>query len=94
VGGPFTSATHSFPLILTTAPWQTPRTRSRPAYVAYMLRSARILRLPQEEETDAHFEPVIKLTEQVETKTNEEEEESTFKMYVLLYSCDARICTW
>jgi Ran-binding protein 1 len=59
-----------------------------------VLRSARILRLPQEEETDAHFEPVIKLTEQVETKTNEEEEESTFKMYVLLYPYDARICTW
>jgi Ran-binding protein 1 len=36
----------------------------------------------QEEETDVHFEPVIKLTEQVDTKTHEEEEDTLFKMYV------------
>ena len=33
-----------------------------------------------EEEPDVHFEPVIKL-DQVETKTNEEDEEVLFKMY-------------
>lgn len=36
----------------------------------------------QEEEHDPQFEPVIKLTEQVETKTNEEDEDVLFKMYV------------
>ena len=35
-----------------------------------------------QEEQDPHFEPVIKLTEQVETKTNEEDEEAIFKMCV------------
>lgn len=30
-----------------------------------------------------HFEPVIKLTEQVDTKTMEEDEEALFKMCVL-----------
>ncbi len=38
----------------------------------------------QEEEHDPHFEPVIKLTQQVETKTNEEDEEVVFKMCVLI----------
>ena len=41
-------------------------------------RSRRVL----QEEQDPQFEPVIKLTEQVETKTNEEDEEAIFKMYV------------
>jgi Ran-binding protein 1 len=36
----------------------------------------------QEEEADVHFEPVIKLTEQVDTKTFEEDEDVIFKMYV------------
>jgi hypothetical protein len=36
--------------------------------------------LQQEEEIDAHFEPVVKLTEQVETKTHEEDENVLFKM--------------
>lgn len=36
----------------------------------------------QDEENDVHFEPVIKLTEQVDTKTHEEDEETTFKMCV------------
>lgn len=40
--------------------------------------------LLQEEEVDVHFEPVIRLTEQVDTKTNEEDEESVFKMCVCL----------
>ncbi len=34
----------------------------------------------QVEEHDPHFEPVIKLTEQVETKTHEEDEKVLFKM--------------
>jgi Ran-binding protein 1 len=43
--------------------------------------------VPQEEEPDVHFEPVIKLTEQVDTKTHEEDEIVLFKMYAhpLLY---------
>ena len=36
----------------------------------------------QEEEADPHFEPVIKLTERVETKTLEENEDVLFKMSV------------
>lgn len=32
------------------------------------------------EEHDPQFEPVIRLTEQVESKTHEEDEEPTFKM--------------
>ena len=36
----------------------------------------------QDEEAEVHFEPVIKLTEQVETKTMEEDEDPIFKMYV------------
>ena len=44
---------------------------------------------PQDEEHDPQFEPVIKLTEQVETKTFEEDEDALFKMYffVLMPSC-------
>jgi hypothetical protein len=37
---------------------------------------------PQTEEHDPQFEPVIKLTEQVEAKTGEEDDEVLFKMYV------------
>lgn len=33
-------------------------------------------------EHDPQFEPVVRLTETVETKTNEEDEEVQFKMYV------------
>jgi len=36
----------------------------------------------QEDEVDPQFEPVIKLTEQVETKTHEEDEDVLFKMCV------------
>ena len=39
--------------------------------------------LPQEEDADVHFEPVIKLTEQVDTKTHEEDEVVLFKMFAL-----------
>jgi Ran-binding protein 1 len=37
------------------------------------------------ESEDVHFEPVIKLTEKVETKTNEEMEEQLFKMRAKLF---------
>ncbi|CAK7221526.1 Ran GTPase binding protein Sbp1 [Sporothrix curviconia] len=37
------------------------------------------------ESEDVHFEPVIRLTEKVETKTNEEAEEQTFKMRAKLF---------
>jgi len=40
---------------------------------------------PRDEEHDPHFEPVIKLTEQVETKTHEEDEEVLFKMRAKLF---------
>lgn len=36
-----------------------------------------------DEEHDPHYEPVIRLTEQVDTKTGEEEDDVIFKMYVL-----------
>jgi Ran-binding protein 1 len=35
-----------------------------------------------EDEHDPHFEPIIKLTEEVVTKTNEEDEAVVFKLYV------------
>lgn len=37
------------------------------------------------ESEDVHFEPVIRLTEKVETKTNEESEEQVFKMRAKLF---------
>lgn len=37
------------------------------------------------ESEDVHFEPVVKLTERVETKTNEESEEQLFKMRAKLF---------
>lgn len=40
----------------------------------------------QEDEVDPQFEPVIKLTEHVEVKTNEEDEDVLFKMYVMFSS--------
>ncbi|KAF8351149.1 RanBP1 domain-containing protein [Amanita rubescens] len=49
---------------------------------------------PREEETDAHFEPVIKLTEQVETKTHEENEEVLFKMRAKLFRFEATSTEW
>ena len=40
------------------------------------------------ESEDVHFEPVVRLTEKVETKTNEELEEQTFKMRAKLFKFD------
>ena len=41
-----------------------------------------------EAEADPHFEPVIKLDQQVETKTHEEDEEVSFKMRAKLFRFD------
>ncbi|KAF7433333.1 single stranded nucleic acid binding protein [Pleurotus ostreatus] len=49
---------------------------------------------PREEEHDPHFEPVIKLTEQVETKTMEEDEEVLFKMRAKLFRFDSGASEW
>ncbi|KAG6880423.1 single stranded nucleic acid binding protein [Termitomyces sp. T32_za158] len=49
---------------------------------------------PREEEPDVHFEPVIKLTEQVETKTMEEDEEVLFKMRAKLFRFDSDSAEW
>jgi len=40
---------------------------------------------PREEEHDPHFEPVIRLTQQVEVKTNEEDEDEVFKLRAKLF---------
>jgi Ran-binding protein 1 len=47
-----------------------------------------------ERETDAHFEPVVRLTETVETKTNEEQEEQMFKMRAKLFRFDRGSREW
>ena len=47
----------------------------------------------QTEEHDPQFEPVVKLTEQVEAKTHEEDEEVLFKMSVLP-SCSEPLLHW
>ncbi|KDQ64667.1 hypothetical protein JAAARDRAFT_28305 [Jaapia argillacea MUCL 33604] len=47
-----------------------------------------------EEETDVHFEPVIKLTEQVETKTFEEDEDALFKMRAKLFRFATDTSEW
>jgi len=47
-----------------------------------------------EEEADVHFEPVVRLTEKVETKTNEESEEQTFKMRAKLFKFDRESREW
>ncbi|KAH7887974.1 ran/spi1 binding protein [Phlebopus sp. FC_14] len=49
---------------------------------------------PKEEEADVHFEPVIKLTEQVETKTLEEDEVVLFKMRAKLFRFDTPASEW
>jgi Ran-binding protein 1 len=43
-----------------------------------------------EEDHDPHFEPIIKLTEEVVTKTNEEDETVIFKLYVS-FSADSSL---
>lgn len=47
-----------------------------------------------EEEADVHFEPVVHLTEKVDTKTNEELEEQTFKMRAKLFKFDRESREW
>ncbi|KAK2766996.1 hypothetical protein FQN54_006313 [Arachnomyces sp. PD_36] len=47
-----------------------------------------------EESPDVHFEPVVHLTEKVETKTNEELEEQTFKMRAKLFKFDRESRDW
>jgi len=47
-----------------------------------------------EEENDHHFEPVIKLTEQVDTKTGEEDDNVLFKMRAKLFRFDAGSSEW
>ncbi|KAF9263691.1 hypothetical protein L218DRAFT_927550 [Marasmius fiardii PR-910] len=49
---------------------------------------------PREEEADVHFEPVIRLTEQVDTKTNEEDENVLFKMRAKLFRFDVASSEW
>ncbi|KAL4241171.1 Ran binding protein RanBP1-like protein [Abortiporus biennis] len=49
---------------------------------------------PRDEEHDPQFEPVIKLTEQVETKTNEEDEEVLFKMRAKLFRFSTESSEW
>lgn len=46
------------------------------------------------ESPDVHFEPVHRLTEKVETKTNEELEEQTFKMRAKLFKFDRESKEW
>lgn len=46
------------------------------------------------ESPDVHFEPVHLLTEKVETKTNEELEEQTFKMRAKLFRFDRESREW
>ncbi|OJI96052.1 hypothetical protein ASPVEDRAFT_35384 [Aspergillus versicolor CBS 583.65] len=46
------------------------------------------------ESPEVHFEPVIRLTETVETKTNEELEEQTFKMRAKLFRFDRDSKEW
>lgn len=49
---------------------------------------------PREEEADVHFEPVIKLTEQIDAKTGEDDEDVTFKMRAKLFRFDAGSSEW
>ena len=47
-----------------------------------------------EREVDVHFEPVVRLTEKVEVKTNEEQEEQVFKMRAKLFRFDRDSKEW
>lgn len=47
-----------------------------------------------EEEADVEFTPVVHLTEKVDTKTNEELEEQTFKMRAKLFKFDRESREW
>lgn len=48
----------------------------------------------EDEEADVQFEPVVHLTQQVETKTNEEAEEQAFKMRAKLFKFDRDTKEW
>lgn len=48
----------------------------------------------EEEEADVEFEPVVRLTEKVDTKTNEESEEQVFKMRAKLFKFDRDSREW
>ncbi|KAK5167689.1 Ran GTPase binding protein Sbp1 [Saxophila tyrrhenica] len=48
----------------------------------------------EDEEADVHFEPVVHLTKEVETKTNEELEEMMFKMRAKLFKFDRDSREW
>ena len=49
---------------------------------------------PENEEPDVEFKPVVHLTEKVDTKTNEELEEQTFKMRAKLFKFDRETREW
>lgn len=49
---------------------------------------------PETAEPDVHFEPVVHLTEKVDTKTNEEQEEQVFKMRAKLFKFDRDSREW
>jgi len=49
---------------------------------------------PKEEEADVHFEPVIKLTQTVNTKTHEEDEDTIFKMRAKLFRFEMSTAEW
>jgi len=49
---------------------------------------------PVEEESDVQFEPVHKLTEEVATKTHEEDEDVVFKMRAKLFRFEAQESEW
>ncbi|GJJ07444.1 single stranded nucleic acid binding protein [Clathrus columnatus] len=48
----------------------------------------------KEEEIDPQFEPVIKLTDQIQTKTFEEDEDVVFKMRAKLFRFEASTTEW
>ena len=80
---------------------QPKRKRARKRYVSYKLLDKRCLfkeLIIVQEETpespEVHFEPVVHLTEKVETKTNEELEEQTFKMRAKLFRFDRDTKEW
>jgi Ran-binding protein 1 len=47
-----------------------------------------------EQAEDVHFEPVVHLTEKVDTKTHEEAEDQTFKMRAKLFKFDRDSREW
>jgi len=47
-----------------------------------------------EEDTGGHYEPVVRLTEQIDSKTHEEDEEALFKMRAKLFRFDTDNSEW